>query len=395
MKSFARFALFFTLLPVAVFGVYAPIPEQDQGKALSFRLGTSISHDSNIFGSSTNEIDSLVYSLSGEIIYNGSISDQTFASASYKINLDHVKDRPGAPKNRDLFNHTLSGRLAHAFSPATNIDISNLFAMSENPESLLPGLAPFATDQSFQRNEFNIRFTTSAGQKGTVVAKYRNMLMSYDTAALAALLDRSENLLGFEFAYAFLPETKLVGEFRYQDIAYDTGAALKDKDSNFLLVGFDHNPGENLLLSGRVGGEDRSRANGDDTTSPYIELSSRWNYADGSFLSGGYTYTIEEPSDTISYTDTRVNRLFVNLQHRLTALITAGASFTYEPSQLQGRAPVADADETIVRSGVNLSWLPNRHWTVTATLDVDRVDSDVASREQDRTRFGVSARYSF
>lgn len=395
MKTSVRLALFSFLLPVAVFGVYAPIPEQDQGKALSFRLGASVSHDSNIFGSSTNEIDSAVYTFSGEIIYNGSISDQTFASASYKLNIDHVADRPGAPKNRDLFNHTLSGRLAHAFSQATNIDISNLYMISENPESLLPGLAPFATDQSFKRNEFNLRFTTSAGQKGTLVAKYRNMMIGYDTAALATLLDRDENLLGAEFAFAFLPETKLVGELRYQDIAYDNGGALKDKESTFFLAGFDHNPNQNLLLSGRVGGESRDRASGGDTTSPYIELTTRWNYADGSFLSGGYTYLLEEPSDTVSYTDTRVNRFFVNLQHRLTALITAGASLTYEPSQLQGRAPVGDADETIVRSGVNLSWLPNRHWTVTATLDADRVDSDVASREQNRTRFGLSARYSF
>lgn len=392
MNTSVRFALLATLLPVAVFGVYAPIPEQDQGKALSFRLGAAVSHDSNIFGASANEIDSAVYSFTGEIIYNGSVSDQTFASASYKLNVDHVADRPG---KRNLTSHTLSARLAHAFSPATNIDISDLYMINENPESLLPGLSPFATDQSFKRNEFNLRFTTAAGQKGTVVAKYRHLLLSYDTAALATLLDRSENLLGVELAYALLPETKLVGELRYQDIAYDSGGALKDKDSVFLLAGFDHNPGENLLLSGRFGGEDRSRANGDDTTAPYFELSTRWNYADGSFLSGGYSFGLEEPSDTVSFTDTRVHRLFVNLQHRLTALITAGASFTYEPTKLQGRAPVPDADETIVRSGVNLSWLPNRHWTITATLDFDRVYSDLASRDQDRTRYGLSARYSF
>lgn len=392
MNAPIRLVLLVSLLPIAAFGVYAPIPEQDQGKALAYRLGASVSHDSNIFGAATGEIDSMVYSLTGEIIYSGSLTDQTFASASYKIALDHFADRPG---KKDLTSHTLTGRLAHAFSQATSIDISELYMINENPESLLPGLAPFATDQSFKRNEFNLRFTTSAGQKTTVVAKYRHMLMSYDNPNLATLLDRAENVAGFEAAYAMLPETKLIAEYRYQDIAYDSGGALKDKESNFLLAGFDHNPGENLLLSGRVGGENRSRAAGGDTTAPFIELSSRWNYADGSFLSGGYTYTLEEPSDTISYTDTRVNRFFANLQHRLSALVTAGASLTYEPTQLQGRAPVADADETIVRSGVNLSWLPNRHWTVTATFDVDRINSDIASRDQSRTRYGVSARFSF
>lgn len=392
MNAPIRLVLLVSLLPVAALGVYAPIPEQDQGKALAYRLGASVSHDSNIFGAATGEIDSMVYSFTGEISYNGSLTDQTFASAGYKIALDHFADRPG---KENLTSHTLTGRIAHAFSPATNIDLSEHYMVNENPESLLPGLTPFATDQSFKRNEFNLRFTTSAGQKATVVAKYRHMLMSYDNPNLATLLDRTENVAGLETAFALLPETKLVAEYRYQDIAYDSGGALKDKESNFLLAGIDHNPGENLLLSARAGGESRSRAGGDDTTAPYIELSSRWNYADGSFLSGGYTYTLEEPSDTLSLTDTRVHRFFANLQHRLTALVSAGASFTYEPTQLQGRAPVADADETIVRSGVNLSWLPNRHWTVTATLDLDRVYSDIASRDQNRTRYGVSARFSF
>ena len=124
-------------------------------------------------------------------------------------------------------------------------------------------------------------------------------------------------------------------------------------------------------------------------------MSTRWNYADGSFLSGGYAYTLEEPSDTLSYTDTRVNRLFVNAQHRLTALVSASASLTYEPNELQGLGATPDADETIVRFGAGLSWLPNRHWTITATWDIDRVFSDVAVRDQERSRFGVSARFSF
>lgn len=392
MRTTARIAFIACVLPAAVFGVYAPIPEQEQGKALTYRLGASAGHDDNIFGAATAPVDSAVYNFTGEIVYNGSISEQTFATASYKLSLDHLADRPG---KRNLTSHTLSGRLAHAFSQATNIDINDLYMINENPESLLPGLAPFSTDQSFKRNEFNLRFTTSAGQKTTLVGKYRNMIMSYDSATLASLLDRTENLFGIEAGFALLPETKLIGEYRNQDIAYDSAAALKDKTSHFLLVGFDHNPGENLQFSGRAGGEDRSRESGGDTTAPYIELTARWNYTEGSFVSGGYTYTLEEPSDTISFTDTRVSRFFVNVQHHLSPLVTAGASFTYEPTQLQGRAPAADADETIVRSGLSLSWLPNRHWTVTASCDLDRVYSDIAARDQDRTRYNVSARLTF
>ncbi|NBR59374.1 MAG: hypothetical protein EBT89_09495, partial [Opitutaceae bacterium] len=107
------------LMPSLVWAVYAPIPEQEQGKALTYRLGSAIYQDSNIFGGATGEISSLVYNLNGALSYNGSLSDQTFASAAYELNNDHVVDRPG---KQNLTSHILNARLAHAFSPATSLD---------------------------------------------------------------------------------------------------------------------------------------------------------------------------------------------------------------------------------------------------------------------------------
>jgi long-subunit fatty acid transport protein len=54
-----------------------------------------------------------------------------------------------------------------------------------------------------------------------------------------------------------------------------------------------------------------------------------------------------------------------------------------------------DIDEDTTRFGLGLNWLPNKNWMVGASLDVDRVSSGDRNREQDRTRFGVNARYSF
>ena len=53
MKTILRLALPFVLLPTLALAVYAPIPEQEQGKALTYRLGASVYHDSNIFGAAT------------------------------------------------------------------------------------------------------------------------------------------------------------------------------------------------------------------------------------------------------------------------------------------------------------------------------------------------------
>ncbi|MDB6166762.1 MAG: hypothetical protein JWQ83_1902 [Lacunisphaera sp.] len=393
MKISLRFALPLALVPTLALAVYAPIPEQEQGKALTFRLGASAYHDSNIFGGATGEISSMVYNFAAGISYNGSVDDQTFASAGYDLSNDYVVDRPG---KKNLTSHTFTGRLAHSFSSATNVDLNALYAIAKNPQSLLAGV-PLNTDQSLKRAQFDGRFTTAAGEKTGVVAKYRYMNFSYDNAALGAQLDRTENLLGLELSYALLPETKLVGEYRYQVIRYDfdTAATPKNKDSNFLMAGVDYNPGKNTLLSARAGVEDRKRELAASVTAPYLELSARYTYAEGSFLAAGYTYNLEESSDVIRFTDSKMNRFFANVQHRLAGSLTASGSLTYESAQLQGRGAQVDLDEKTVRFGLGLSWQPTKNWTVSGTYDLDDVNSDDASRGQHRSRYGVNARYTF
>lgn len=391
MKSPLRLAIPFAVIATAGFAVYAPIPEQEQGKALSLRLGASVYHDSNIFGSAFNEVSSMVYSLSPAIDFNSSVTDQTFVTASYHLDYQYIPDRPG---DTSLFNHDFFLRLAHEFSKATNIDLTNEYRIEQNPESLLSG-TPLNSDQSYNSNEFNGRFTTAVGPKTGVAVKYRNLVYMYDDNTLSRELDRMEQLAGFEANFAFLPETKLVFEYRFQDISYDSNGQFKDKHSHFFLGGVDYAAGDRLTFSGRVGYEDRTRESQPDDSAPYVELSTRYTYTEGSYLAAGYTYTFEETSDPVRFTDSETNRFFVNLQHRLTALITASGSVTYQPSTLLGRTGQPDIDEDTTRIGLGLSWLPSKNWTVSATYDWDHVDSGDASRNQERDRYGVTARMTF
>jgi hypothetical protein len=371
--------------------VYAPIPEPEQGRALAFRLSGSVSHDSNLFGAPTNAIESFVFSVRPSLAYNNSLSDQTFLSLGYELSLEHMPDRP---TKQDLASHTLRGRLAHQFSTASSIDLSDDYEVAENPQSLLAGV-PLNTDQSYRRNELNARYVTTAGRKLGLVLKYRNADTAYDNANLAAQLDRLEQLLGVEGSLAFLPETKLIGEYRFQTIAYDTTGALKDKRSHFALGGVDYAAGEKWVLSVRGGAEDRVRDGEQDTTAPYAELSARYAYAKDSFLAGGYAHALEEPSDVMRFTDTRVNRFFANVQHRISALIAVSSSVTYEPSVLQGRRGVADVDERVLRIGLGVTWALRPSASLALTYDVDQIDSDDAARDQSRQRTGLSMRVVF
>ena len=386
-------ALFVTSLMAAIpaRAIYAPLPDQAEGRTWSTSLRSGVAHDSNIFGAARDEISSVVYSFSPRVVFKGAVSDQTFASFVYALTLDHFADRPG---DRTLDSHDVFARLVHAFGPATQLDISDQYLVSRNPESLLAGL-PVNTNQSFARNQLDARFLTKPRPKLGVTLKARSVSFDYENPALGAELDRNENLYGVSGSHALRPGLDLVLEYRREDVLYRVGGARKDKQSDFLIGGFDYAIARKLGISSRFGPQWRSRSAEPSTSGIYVEISGKYDYAPRSFLTGGYVHTVEESSNIAVYNDTKVNRWFVNVQHAVSALVVASLSATYEPSELQGRRGVADVDETTTRLGAALTWLPTPRWSFSASYDHDEIDSDDPVRGQSRDRVGVSAGYTF
>jgi hypothetical protein len=371
--------------------VYAPIPEQEQGKDLTISLRAGLSYDSNIFGAANDAVDSTIWTLAPRVVYNASLTDQTFLAAAYALTLDRFDDRPG---DKLLDSHEATVRLAHAFSKVTTIDINDGFTISRNPESLLAGRTVNG-DQSFTRNQLDGRFTTPLNARLGGTVKARSVYLEYRDEELGRSLDRIENLFGASGDYSILPEIKAVGEYRHQDVFYRKLGELKNKKSDFLMGGVDYDVARKLSLTGRLGVEWRQRKAERDTTSPYAEVSAKYDYSARSHVVGGYIYTLEETSQPERFTDAKVHRLFANVQHAVTALIVASGSVTYEPSTLQGRTGFGNVSETTLRAGGALSYLPTKNWTTSASYDHDRVRSDDPSRKLRRERVALSATYTF
>lgn len=380
-----------SMVTLPAWAIYAPEPDQTREDAWTVSLRAGVMYDDNIFGAQHGAIESVVYQASPRIAFNGSLNDQTFASASYTLSVDHFVDRPG---DKTLDSHDFFARLAHQFAPATDLDFSDQYQIIKNPESLLAGL-PINTNQSFKRNAFDARFNAAPMPKVGTTLKFRSLNYDYDNPLLGAQLDRTENLAGISGNYALLPEMNLVAEYRREEISYRVSGSAKDKTSDFLIGGFDYALAKKVSVTARLGEEWRSRAAEQSTSGIYAEFSGKYDYAPRSFLSAGFVHTLEESSNVTLYNDTRVNRLFVNVQHAVSALVVGSASMAYEPSQLQGRRGIADVDETTTRIGLALTWLPNPHWSVAATYDYDKIDSDDPVRGQERQRVGVSAGYTF
>jgi Putative beta-barrel porin 2 len=378
--------------------VYAPIPEQEQGKDLSLSLLGGISYNSNIFGSPTDDVGSLDFLVSPKIVFNSSLTDQTFFSGTFQPSLDYFPNRPG---KKALYSQLVDARIAHSYSKTSVLDVSDAFSYNQNPEAILNGL-PINTDQTLESNQVDGRYTFSPVEKLGLVLKARTVYYDYTNPVVGDELNRFENLYGMEFDYTVLPELKAAGEYRHLDVDYQNDPDNNNKHSDFLMAGFDYSAGPQLTASMRAGAEYRHFEGGiSDETSPYAEASLKYDYAKGSYVSVGYSYSIEETSDPAHYVDENVNRIFGNIQHAFSALIVGSASVDYEPASLNGRPAlngnpaVADIDEDTTHAGVALTYLPARNWRVVASYDYDFVDSGVSSRGLDRSRVGVSANVDF
>ncbi len=381
-----------SLVTVPSWAVYAPIPEEELGKTFTVRVGGGAYHDDNIFGTPSGETESMVYRFSPSLKFNASLTAQTFFSASYDLNFDHVVDRP---LNTDLVSHRLSARLAHAFRPDTTLDITESYSIVENPESLLAGI-PLNTDQSFDNNQFDLIFQSKINERLGYTIKARSSTYAFDLATLADQLDRSETLVGASLDYSVSEATMLLGELRYLDVSYDTAGAAKNKNSYYYLGGVDYTPTEKTAVSVRVGFEQRYRDGAPDEESPYAEITGRYAYGERSFVSAGYIRSTEENSNVNLYTDIEVNRFFVTVQHAFTAQFTGSVFYNVEPSTLNGRQGLSpDRDETTRRAGLALTYQPRRHWTVAGTFDLDSTASEDDNRDLDRTRIGLDVRYTF
>ncbi len=382
--------IFILVLPAMA--VYAPIPEQEQGKLLTASVGASLYHDSNLFAARTGPVSTFVHELTPSLNLNASVSDQTFLSASYKLTLDYFDDRPG---QKLVLSHDFDARLAHSFSPGSTVDFNDEYQIQGNPQSLLAGV-PVNTDQSFKRNQFDGRGTMALSERTSVAVKARLIDYAYNNVTLANSIDHSENLVGLEGTFEVQPQIKLNADYRYQTVDYRTDGAANNKHSNFFLGGLSYAAARKLTLTLTAGAENRQRDGAGNVTAPSIELSAKYDYAQGSYLSAGYSYDLEETSNVVLYTDEKVNRFFVNVQHALGGSLTASGSMEILPSQLQGRAGVSpDRSETTDRFGLGLTWLAEKNWSVSATYDYDRVSSSDVTREYSRNRVGLNARYSY
>jgi hypothetical protein len=375
--------------------VYAPIPEVEQGRLLTAYVGTGFYYDTNIFGAARDTVESVVFQAQPTLVANISATAQTFVTASYQLSADYFTDRPG---DHFLASHSLGARVAHAFTPRLEGELGDSYQIVKNPESLLPGIAGAVInpDQSYDYNQLDGKLTYNMSKRTGLKGKLRAVNFAFDNPYLSDDLDRAEYTLGVEAVRMSRENLQVSAEYRHKAVRYDSGGAFKDKDSHSLFAGADYALTKRTAFTARLGAELLLRRGAADSLLPYVELGVKHDYRDSSFISAGYTFGTQEPSNANVYTDTYTHHFFVNARHVLWRKLVLSAMADWQPSRLNGRDGIApDINESNLKLGGAVTITPGQKWSVSLTCDYDRVSSGDPGRELERTRLGARARRVF
>jgi len=378
-----------------LYAVYAPIPELEQAETVSIYLDAGVRQDDNIFGSAANEQDSLIIFSAAEVRVDTTLSDQGILRGSYRGEVNYFDDRP---TEDTLINHRFRVGLDYQFSDTLTFAVTDVITVQENPEAILPLTDQrLSSDQSSWDHTLSARLLWLARERWGFAVKGFTYGLNYDVAALARLLDRVETLAGVELRHNLSETTVVLGEAQFQDITYDSGDLLKGSETVNLLLGMERSLSEKGFLDLRLGVESRDRNTGEGSDNFYGSLGLLYRYLPESFFSIGVSHFTRESSEVTAFFDQQTLALILTAQHDLTGngkLFLTG-TLSHDWVDLEPRANVDPADETILRAGAKLIYRVTERLSAVASADWDNVSSDLAGREQDRLRFGLSVRYQF
>ncbi len=409
-------------LPISVMGIYAPVPDFEQGQTIILSLDVGGYYDTNIFGSPgvalAQEEESFVFQISPRAKFNLSLTEQSFIEVHYDLETQVFTDRPLSDDT--LYNHEFFVKYSHTITEGVDFFITEELDLVDNPASTV--VTGGQADQSYDANNFGFRIDAQVNETFQISGKYQNYRVQYDrtglnsagTSNIAELLDRQDNTIGVEARITSSERVSWTGEIRARDVNYDNDDAngsagvgllgvgdgvddAKDNDSVFYIIGVDYKMNENTDVMVHAGAQDRDRTGvaTSDSSFFYGDISVVNRYAENSHVTIGAQYDVKEPDDTATFLDAEAYSIFVNFQHALSGKTFITGSVTYEDAAFNARAGFTDIDEESVRFGLGLTYNVSEQLTLLFNYDYDNKSSDTPKREEDRSRFGVQARYAF
>ena len=341
-------------------------------------------------------------------------TDQTFIGLGYVYSMRwfEARDEDSADHSHDL---TL--KADHRFSERYKIAFQDSFVYAQEPEVIDQGAIVTApnrrTDADAYRNRLSIDFDAMITELVGLGLGYRNNWYNYDDegpVSRSALLDRFEQYFRIEGKWHAREHIDAIlgyqlGMFDYTSsevINLATGHIGEDRDftSHHVFVGIEQALTEQFVASARVGGQyTQYDTTGEDTLSPWANITATYTYLPGSFVQLGIRHerNATDRADGTGndiVTDQETSALFLSLNHRITPRLIGSVVGQYQRSTFANGDLDGEVDNFLLM-GLNLEYRINPNWSTEVGYNFDRLDSDLIDRSFTRNRIyaGVRATY--
>lgn len=331
--------------------------------------------------------------------------EQTTLTANYIYSMRYFDDRVTDSADHS---HQLNAKLNHNFSPRYRIDVTESFAVAQEPQLLDPTTLtrPLRSDGNNIRNIAGLTFGADVTPLLTLELGYQNGYYDYQQTgldSLSARLDRMENQFSLNSRWNIQPTT--VGIFGYQysqtdmtsndqvfspvAAAVPVNADTRDSRSHYLYVGADHSFTPQFNGSLRIGGQYTEFPNhvagtADNTISPYVDVNGSYSYGNGSFVQLGVKHN-RSSTDISTALDQEATSIYGSLNHKITSKLTANVVAQYQLSEFY-QGPQGGANDNYFSTGLNLSYEINQYFSAETGYNYDRLDSNVSSGNRSYTR---------
>ena len=328
-------------------------------------------------------------------------------SAGYAFGMRYYEDRE--TDNED-YGHELGVSLNKAFSNTSVFQLSDSFVIAQEPE-ILNGGTPMRTEGD------NLRNTISASYRqvlaGNILGElgYGNSIIDYDHPDYSALLDRSHNQVNLDVIYDMEQTEYFVG-YKFASTDFDGGdlkvpgldfkSDARDNDSHYGYVGVRHQLNKEFVASAQVGAQYVDYYNfnlmpgliPEDETSPYVNASMEWGYAEGSQLVAGVS--LARGATDLQAADQETSAVYAQFLHKITAKVHGTLTARYQDSEISGGTERVDGKtESLMLLGASLTYaIADNIWTELA-YNYDELDSDIAHRSFERNYLSIGIGTSY
>ena len=387
-------------------GLYYVGSEAKESLPLKWVVGTNVIYDDNVIPGSGNSKESSFAVNPYVGLSYVSITPQTTWDVYARLGLVYYFDQPATDGASDVNSQSRAGvNVTHRFSERLRLTSRNFISYELEPDY------SYGYASSRQLSEyFYWQTDNSLGFRWTErFATYTGFSLTGADYGEVANNDRLIWELYNQARYQLGPQTVLTGDYRYAETSDPNGEGSNSTDQ-YVLLGVEQRFSPNTIGIFRAGAQLRSVDNGEDNTSPYVEIALN-SQVTQQLSARAFTRYGMESYDTIrstpsgilaEFSDRRTLRFGLASEYALTPTTSIFGGIDYIPTTFMGgnavtgvSGPLGDFDEDIFNAYIGVSVKINDFITGTASYNYTDSTSDFSNQTYHRNRISVGLSAEF